>query len=348
MKTSLKIIATLLFSAGVNASADPLSLQSTDQNILAMNTTVLSPFWQSVVQKGHIVGKDGVQLAYSYVIPEQPKETFLLLQGRTESMMKYHELIWQLHMQGYAVFTLDHRGQGLSARMLENPQKGHVDKFQDYVDDQLLFIDTVVKKQPTTGPLLLLTHSMGGAVGSLLMAQQPTLFKAAVLSSPMHMPNTELLFSEADGCYVASTVGWMCSDCYAGFVDVPYNATAFADNVLTQSAERYQLFRETYKAQPQLQLGGPTWQWLTESCAVADDMADTAKAVQTPFIILQGSADTVVSNSAQDQFCDNAATACQGVVKIVGGRHELFIEQDQYRQPAIAALLAFFAKATQN
>ncbi len=240
---------------------------------------------------------------------------------------------------------MDQRGQGLSDRMLENREKGHVEKFQQYVDDQQVFINTVVLSKQTSGQLLLLTHSMGGAVGSLLLAQQPTLFKAAVLSSPMHMPNTEVLFSEADGCYLASALGWMCSDCFAGFVDVPYNETPFAKNVLTQSEVRYKAFRDQYRALPKLQLGGPTWQWVNESCDIADELPELAKNIQTPFLILQGTADTVVSNSAQDEFCESAGQSCAGVIKVKDAMHELFIEKDVYRQQALTALLGFFDKA---
>lgn len=320
----------------------------TEADFVEKTSSIIQPFWQQQVQKGSLQSTDGLQLAYSYVVPPDAKATILLVQGRTESMMKYQELMWELSQHGYAVFTMDHRGQGLSQRMLDNPYKGHVDKFQHYVDDQWQFITSVVQKQQPNSQLLLLTHSMGGAVGSLLLAQRPTLFKAAVLSSPMHMPNTEVLFSEADGCYLGATLGWMCSDCFAGFVDVPYNETPFADNVLTQSEVRYQEFRKQYRVLPQLQLGGPTWQWLNESCDMADELPDVAKKIQTQFLILQGVADTVVSNNAQDEFCQNAGASCAGVIKIADAKHELFIEKDIYRQQAMTALFGFFDKALQK
>lgn len=344
MKTTLTIFATLLLGSALtnNVKAQTTILEP---NFVELNQSIIQPFWQNQVQKGSLKSADGLNLAYSYVIPVQAKATILLVQGRTESMMKYHELMWELSQQGYAVFTMDHRGQGLSDRMLENPAKGHIEKFQQYVDDQLQFIDTVVHNKQPAGQLLLLTHSMGGAVGSLMLAQRPTLFKAAVLSSPMHMPNTEVLFSEADGCYLASALGWMCADCFAGFVDAPYNATPFAENVLTQSEVRYMAFREQYQQEPKLQLGGPTWQWVNESCDIADELPDLAKTIQTPFLILQGSADTVVSNSAQDEFCSSAGKSCAGVIKIAEAKHELFIEKDVYRNQALTALLGFFAKA---
>ncbi len=338
------MLATMLLGSLLSCNANAQTSIS-EASFAELNQSIIQPFWQNQVQKGNLQSSDGLTLAYSYVIPAQAKATILLIQGRTESMMKYHELMWELSQQGYAVFTMDHRGQGLSQRMLENREKGHVDKFQQYVDDQMLFINSVVLSKQNSGQLLLLTHSMWGAVGSLLLAQQPTLFKAAVLSSPMHMPNTEVLFSESDGCYLAAALGWTCTDCYAGFVDVPYNETPFADNVLTQSSVRYKVFRDQYRAEPTLQLGGPTWQWVNEACDIADKLPILAKTIQSPFLILQGTADTVVSNSAQDAFCASAGKSCAGVIKINDAKHELFIEKDVYRQQAITALLGFFDKA---
>ncbi len=346
MTTTLTKLAILSFCTLLTQAATAQVLSGVtsikEVNFDEQNAAIIQPFWQQQVQQGQLVTANGVKLAYSYAIPANAKATILLVQGRTESMMKYQELMWELSSQGFAVFTMDHRGQGLSDRLLADRHKGHVENFQDYVDDQRLFLEQVVASKRAAGPLFLLTHSMGGAVGSLLMAQQPDLFNAAVLASPMHMPNTELLFSEADGCYVAATLGWMCTDCYAGFVSVPYNATPFADNVLTQSAVRYQAFRQQYAKQPQLQLGGPTWQWVSEACAIADEMPAVAQAVKTPFLILQGGADTVVSNSAQDEFCQHATNSCRGVVKVAGAKHELFIEQDQYRLQAMTTLFKFF------
>lgn len=345
MTTTLTKLAILSFCTFLTQTAvaqvATATTTITEATFNEQNVAIIQPFWQQQVQQGQLITPSGLKLAYSFVNPVNARATILLVQGRTESMMKYQELMWELSSQGYAVFTLDHRGQGLSERLLEDRHKGHVENFQDYVDDQHLFIEQVVASKRAPGPLFLLTHSMGGAVGSLLMAQQPDLFTAAVLASPMHMPNTEVLFSEADGCYIAATLGWMCSDCYAGFVSVPYNATPFADNVLTQSAVRYQAFRDQYAKQPQLQLGGPTWQWVNEACDVADEMPAVAQRIQTPFLILQGGADTVVSNSAQDAFCQNATHSCRGVVKIESAKHELFIEQDVYRQQAMTELFKF-------
>ena len=47
---------------------------------------------------------------------EKPRGTVLLLHGRTEFIEKYYPVIEKLLQRGFAVATLDWRGQGLSER----------------------------------------------------------------------------------------------------------------------------------------------------------------------------------------------------------------------------------------
>ena len=46
--------------------------------------------------------------------------------GRTEFVEKYFEVIKELQGRGFAVFCIDWRGQGLSGREVDNPEKGHM------------------------------------------------------------------------------------------------------------------------------------------------------------------------------------------------------------------------------
>lgn len=52
-----------------------------------------------------------------------------------ESYVKYPEVAYDLFQQGYDVIVLDHRRQGRSGRLLEDGNRGHVIKFDDYVED---------------------------------------------------------------------------------------------------------------------------------------------------------------------------------------------------------------------
>ena len=41
----------------------------------------------------------------------------------------------ELNLRGLDVYTMDWRGQGLSDRHLENPQKGHIETLEEYLSD---------------------------------------------------------------------------------------------------------------------------------------------------------------------------------------------------------------------
>ena len=334
---SKTLVAFALSVAAFQAVAVP------ETSLTTLYPTEIQTFWQQQVKAGSMMTVDGVELAYAYVVPAQPKYALLLVQGRTEAYQKYHELYFDLAAQGVAVFSLDHRGQGLSPRELEDPHKGHITDFTLYSQDQLQFIAEVVKAQ-TNLPLDLLAHSMGGAVAVQMLTQQPTLFRRAVLTSPMIAPNAKVAFSEQDGCYLAAAFEWTCPDCYAGFVSQPYPLDqAFADNILTSSKTRYQLFRDLYQQQPQLQLGGPTWSWLAQACDVAQQMPELARQVKTPVLMLQSGAEHAVSNSAQLQFCQDLGPLCaEGKVQqFAGAKHELLFESDSHRVLALQKILAY-------
>jgi pimeloyl-ACP methyl ester carboxylesterase len=49
---------------------------------------------------------------------------------------------------GFDVLIIDHRGQGLSGRMLSDTHRGHVDNFSDYVDDLAAFWQQEVQPGP--------------------------------------------------------------------------------------------------------------------------------------------------------------------------------------------------------
>ena len=92
--------------------------------------------------------------------PGGPRGTVLLLNGRTEFIEKYLEPVAELQSRGFAVWSLDWRGQGLSSRLLADPVPGHAVRFTDHLDDHLL--DELVLPDAGGRPLVLLAHSAPG------------------------------------------------------------------------------------------------------------------------------------------------------------------------------------------
>jgi len=85
-----------------------------------LNTPEQQRFWQNVHQS-EFQSSDGVKIAFCQVLQADAKQAVVISNGRVESYLKYQELIFDLYQQGYSVFALDHRGQGLSDRITDNP-----------------------------------------------------------------------------------------------------------------------------------------------------------------------------------------------------------------------------------
>src|ERR1700693_4686345 len=89
------------------------------------------------VPEGATVGTlktpDGVSLRFArWEPPAGRKGTLCVLQGRAEFIEKYFEVVNDARDRGFAVATLDWRGQGLSQRGPSDHRKGHVRNFSDY------------------------------------------------------------------------------------------------------------------------------------------------------------------------------------------------------------------------
>ena len=76
----------------------------------------------------------GVKLRYvCWSATRGPRRgTVCLFGGRGEFIEKYFEVVADLRRRGFAVATMDWRGQGGSTRLCSNPRKGHVRSFADY------------------------------------------------------------------------------------------------------------------------------------------------------------------------------------------------------------------------
>ena len=68
----------------------------------------------------------------------------VLLNGQTEFIEKYFEVIDELCARGYAVATMDWRGQGGSTRPLPDPLKGHVGDYSEHDADLAALMEQLV------------------------------------------------------------------------------------------------------------------------------------------------------------------------------------------------------------
>lgn len=324
-----------------------LNQQKSNENQLTDN---IANFWQQG-RFDFFEGIKNVAVHYAFFTHEHASSPALVIvPGRSESYLKYQELAFELYAQGYSIFIIDHRGQGLSGRLLANPNKGYVENFQDYVDDLQYFIDNIVTPYCSAKPFLL-AHSMGGAIATRLMQDSPSAIKAAVISSPMLGFNSGPLPKAIAKSLVATKLklSKLVSNtpCYF-FGQKNYHSTPFSENKLSHCKHRYQDFVDLYDNNELIQLGGVTTHWLAQSIIAQKEIFAKIAQLKTPILLLQAGLDIVVGQHAQNDFCQQLHTlqpqSCPNGIpsRIDGAYHELFFELDDYRDKALQQTLSWF------
>ncbi|PSW19353.1 lysophospholipase [Photobacterium sanctipauli] len=309
--------------------------------IMAGSVTEL---WQQR-EEGEFSGVDQVTIRWTAITQQQADKMILLVNGRVESYWKYQELIHDLAQQGYDVYAIDHRGQGVSGRLADDSELGHVEEFDDYVTDLETFFRTVITPKGYRQHFML-AHSMGGTIGSLFLARNPGAIDSAVLSAPMHGINIKNWMRPIASPLARVVEQLQRQPDYAPG-QVPYYPKPFVDNPLCQSEVRYHWFRDLYEKMPELKIGGPSARWVWQGIAAAKQSIALATQITSPVLLLQASDDTIIDNQAHYRFCQamqDADKPCE--LKVIhGARHELLFESDKYRQPVLAAAINHFRKA---
>ena len=134
---------------------------------------------------GELKTPDGVSLRFArWLPPAGRKGTVVILQGRGEWIEKYFETVRDLRARGFAVATLDWRGQGLSERMLGDRHKGYVRDFAEYDSDLETFMREIVLPD-CPPPLFALGHSTGATVLIRAAYRGRRWFDRMVLAAPL-------------------------------------------------------------------------------------------------------------------------------------------------------------------
>lgn len=275
----------------------------------------------------------------------QVRGTVFLFGGRTEFAEKYFETIRELIARGFAVATLDWRGQGLSQRALPDPRKGHVSDFACFDDDIGTFMAEVALLMPR--PWIGLAHSMGGNALMRLVHDRPGIFAACVMTAPMLGLNLGSPFVAR----VLSNIARVGQALGLGERYVPGGSpkasdeTSFEENILTHDRARYAVYQAQIRAEPALALGSPTYGWLNAGLRSVRLLAQSEylAAIKTPVLILLAGKDRLV---AADSLRFAAAHLPKGeLVEIAGSHHEIMIETDEIRAQFWKAFDDFVARS---
>ena len=309
-----------------DARFNPDGLVLSDRYAETMNGIVL-PWLAARRTDITVAGEDEKPLFCSRFDAESPRGTVMIVHGFTENADKYAELIHSLLRCGYSVVAYDQRGHGRSWRdpAIADIALTHVHRFGAYVADLKAVCDAVLKAMPR--PWLLFAHSMGGAVSSLFLENNPGIFAKAALCAPMIAPNL--------GGVPPSVIRLMCEgaarlrwDRKRVFVSKPYAGAEDFGTSCATGRERFDWYDRIRVRTPKFQNNGPTYGWTREALRASMDVLapGAVERIDVPVLLFTAEDDGSVMPDAQKAF---AARLRDGKrVLVPGSKHEIYRSPD--------------------
>ncbi len=285
---------------------------------------------------------DGKSIRYALLptAASSKKGTVIILHGRNECIEKYFETMVDLEKRGFGSATFDWLGQGGSTRLLSDPSRGHVESFDQYVEQFDYFFEQVVLPD-CRGPFFVLAHSTGSLIAILASPAMTNRVQRMVLCAPL-LGLANQPFSHQN----IRRLSWLLKmlgmgNKYMGGGPRPRETLPFAGNRLTSDERRYKRNSVLYEKHRELALGSPTVAWVNASCKAMDKIQTPAfkATVQIPTLIIAAGGDKIVSNRAIENYIIGMRSTA--LVTVDGAKHEMLQEADYYREQVWAAFDAF-------
>lgn len=284
-----------------------------------------------------VITRDNIKLRAMKAVPPDAHGTVVVIGGRGDFVERYFETMQDLMARGFAVASVDLRGQGGSQRPSKDIYRGPVRSFSDFDEDIRVLMEDVVLSQ-CPAPYFALGHSTGGHV-LLRVLRHGTWFRKAVLVAPL----VDVIYGPWPRSVAAALVNGAAMLGFGGtflpgVLKHPMGRSDFAGNPLTSDEWRWNRDSGTLEAAPHLGLGGATFSWLH---AARRSMASVARMERptAPVLIIASGLDRVVSNDAIRKLARRVPGIA--LVTIPEARHEILSENDAVRRQFLAAFDSF-------
>jgi len=267
---------------------------------------------------------------------DRARGTAIVCPGRTEFIEKYFETAHDLQARGFAVVILDWPGQGLSDRLLEDPKKGHIDRFETFMSALRKGLDAMPGDLPR--PYVSLAHSMGGAIALAAIVKKLVRVDAAAFTAPMWGLPVNLAVR-----YLIWAMRAVGRD--GDYARQPGPPETFESNIVTHDRKRWQLQRDLIAAAPELEVGPMTWGWLGASLDILNETRKPAllRGIECPVFVASAGEEALVDNKAHGRVVRHLPNCTH--ITIEGARHEILMEEDAMRDQFWAGFDAFLTRS---
>ena len=271
------------------------------------------------------------------------KGVCVLLNGQTEFIEKYFEVIDELRGRGFAVATMDWRGQGGSTRMTQDSRKSFIGDFSEYDEDLETLINGIVQPMLAEGQKpVALAHSMGAHNLLRRLTRRPGEWRACVLSAPM----IAISFRGQREFLVRAITDYHMwrgkhADWVWGMEGRDPHKVSFATQLVTSDPQRFERTQMLLREKPDLRLAGATWGWLAAALQSMDWLRQPgyAESITTPLLVVGAGKDRICQTPQIRAFARRLAKA--SYVEIKGAEHEILMERNSIRAQFWSAFDAF-------
>ena len=329
----------ILFTA-ICISQPAYTVNETDHENLYI--TKVEPYRDDNFNREKFLSFDGQNENSIYAPKEKRNDNaILILPGRMEPSIKYFELIYDIRNLPFDFFVLDHRGQGFSDRLLDDPMKGHVENFQDFTKDVDIVFKSYLKDYKKIN---ILSHSMGGAIHLSFLQNYPG-YKKVIEKNLTIAPMIDINFApykKWQAISILKIFDIVGQDNKYVLGGRSFNPEAkYENNRTTTSEVRWNKNHNFYLKYPELQLGSTTNRWTLQSHQATNRIIKyRSKLADLNLLIFQAENDSFVTNARNPILC-GSIKKCR-IINYKNAKHGIHSERDEIRDQFIAELIKYF------
>jgi len=297
--------------------------------------------WPHAANTNYKATTDGIRVRTSFWAANDPVGTVFVFPGRADYIEKYGGLANFCLSNNLNVIAIDWRGQGLSERLLDDKNIGHIEDFKNYQND----VEVIINEAKDAGlvkPWIIFAHSMGGLIGLRTLHDNPV-FEKVVFTSPMwgiQMP--PILKSGASIIMsLISLIGKMETYAPTTSPETRILNEEYEFNKLTSDIRNFKLLRQQLIQHPDLQIGGPSSAWVSAALDEIEFQIGKEPPI-TPALCFLGEKEEIIDNLAVREFCKNW-DSCD-LISIPDAKHDLLMEKKMILHSLFEKLEKFIKK----
>jgi len=297
------VLCVLLYVANRKRLARIRAWFSTQHSQLYLKELLPAP--HPVVYPGYWANNQTLWLHMQRWPVSNPKAIVIIGHGYAEHVGRFAGLAKHLNNFGFYCLGYDLQGHGQS-----EGDRGHVEKFSDYIDDLLEFRARVGSEFPNK-PIFLFGHSMGGLIAILAAIRNPEIWNGVVLSSPaLHIdPKVDTAMNRFLAKHLANIMPKL-----------------GVDSVPSDTLSSWRLSVTRYNRDPLVHKGKMKVCWAHQFTKALKFANDNADKFDVPFLILCGSDDRLTSPQGSEAVFKKSPSTDKKLEILPGMMHEIVNE----------------------